>query len=201
MTLLIVTAVDAERDAVRAGLKDNADISVQTIGLGPAQAAAATTLLLTKGNYRGVVSAGIAGAFAGRAEIGDTVVATRAIAADLGAQSPRGWLPVVSLGFGGVSSISADSSITANVDGHRGAVLTLATVTGTQETADELAGRYPDAHAEAMEGFGVATAAKLLGVPFAEIRTISNIVGPRDKDGWRLQDAFAALTKAVGGLA
>lgn len=201
MTLLIVTAVDAERDAVRAGLKDNADISVQTIGLGPAQAAAATALLLSKGNYRGVVSAGIAGAFAGRAEIGDTVVATRAIAADLGAQSPRGWLPVVSLGFGGVSSISADASITANIDGRRGAVLTLATVTGTQETAEELSGRYPDAHAEAMEGFGVATAAKLCGVPFAEIRTISNIVGPRDKDGWRLQDAFAALTKAVGGLA
>ena len=89
----------------------------------------------------------------------------------------------------------------AGIDGRRGAVLTLATVTGTQTTAEELAGRYPDAHAEAMEGFGVATAAKLCGVPFAEIRTISNIVGPRDKDGWRLQEAFAALTKAVGGLA
>ena len=32
-----------------------------------------------------------------------------------------------------------------------------------------------------MEGFGVATAAALAGVPFAELRTISNAIGPRDR--------------------
>jgi futalosine hydrolase len=51
--------------------------------------------------------------------------------------------------------------------------------------------------AEAMEGFGVATAAAGAGVPFAELRAISNLVGPRDRAAWRLEDAFAALRRAL----
>ena len=39
-------------------------------------------------------------------------------------------------------------------------------------------GRCPDAVAEAMEGAGVLAAARIHGVAFAEVRTISNLVGP-----------------------
>jgi futalosine hydrolase len=48
-----------------------------------------------------------------------------------------------------------------------------------------------------MEGYGVATAAAAAGVPFAELRTISNPVGPRDRAAWRLGEALAALTAAA----
>ena len=44
-----------------------------------------------------------------------------------------------------------------------------------------------------MEGFGVATACALAGVPFAEVRAISNAVGPRDRGAWRIGEALAAL--------
>jgi futalosine hydrolase len=47
-----------------------------------------------------------------------------------------------------------------------------------------------------MEGFGVATAAKLWDLPVLEIRTISNVVGPRDREAWRMKEAFAALEAA-----
>ena len=33
-------------------------------------------------------------------------------------------------------------------------------------------------------------------LPFAELRTISNTVGPRDRGAWRIKDALEALTKA-----
>jgi len=59
----------------------------------------------------------------------------------------------------------------------------------------------PEAVAEAMEGFGVATAASRAGTAFAELRTISNPVGPRDRDLWRLTEALAALEAAAGALA
>jgi futalosine hydrolase len=52
-----------------------------------------------------------------------------------------------------------------------------------------------------MEGFGVATAATQAGIGFAELRAISNPVGPRDRDAWRIGDALAALTTAASGLA
>jgi futalosine hydrolase len=79
-----------------------------------------------------------------------------------------------------------------------GDVLSLATVTGTAATAARLATSFPAAVAEAMEGFGVATAAG--GLPFVELRTISNPIGPRDRAAWQLKEAFEALSTASGVL-
>jgi futalosine hydrolase len=199
--LLVVTAVAAEADAVRAGA-DPDHVIVAPVGVGPAEAAAGTARLLATGRYRAVVSAGIAGGFPGRAPVGATVLGARSIAADLGAESPDGFLPVEQLGFGR-SRVDADpallKSLTAALpDAVVGDVLTLATVTGTAATAERLATLFPAAVAEAMEGFGVAVAAG--GVPFAELRTISNPVGPRDRAAWRLKEAFAALSTASGAL-
>jgi futalosine hydrolase len=52
-----------------------------------------------------------------------------------------------------------------------------------------------------MEGFGVATAARHVEVAFAEIRTISNPIGPRDRAAWRIEDALTALATATAALA
>jgi futalosine hydrolase len=52
-----------------------------------------------------------------------------------------------------------------------------------------------------MEGFGVAAAADRAGVGFAELRAISNAVGPRDRSAWRIPQAMAALTSAAPALA
>jgi futalosine hydrolase len=199
--LLVVTAVAAEAEAVRAGA-DPAHVVVEVVGVGPAAAAAGTARLLATGHYRAVISAGIAGGFTGRAPVGAVVLGARSIAADLGAESPDGFLPVEELGFGR-SRLDAGPAllkglITALPDAVVGDVLTLATVTGTEQTADLLKKRFPDAVAEAMEGFGVATAAGDL--PFAELRAISNPVGPRDRAAWRLKEAFAALSTASGAL-
>jgi futalosine hydrolase len=203
--LLVVTAVSAEADAVRAG--DPAHrLTVEPVGVGPAAAAAGTARLLALAEAGGapfdaVISAGIAGGFPGRAGVGTIVLGTRSVAADLGAETPDGFLPVADLGFG-TGAHDADKDLLAALrsalpDAVAGAILTLATVTGTAATADRLAAVHPDAVAEAMEGFGVATAAVAAGVPFAEIRTISNPIGPRDRAAWRLAEAFGALTAAV----
>ena len=82
-----------------------------------------------------------------------------------------------------------------------GAVLTVSTVTGTAEREAVLRERHPDALAEAMEGFGVATAARDAGVAFVEVRTISNSIGPRNRAAWRVAEALAALQQAGVGLA
>ncbi|MEU8815586.1 futalosine hydrolase [Actinoplanes sp. NPDC048796] len=201
--LLVVTAVAAEAEAVRAGA-DPDHVVVEPVGVGPAAAAAGTARLLATGTYRAVISAGIAGGFPGRAPVGATVLGVRSICADLGAESPDGFLSIEELGFG-TSHVAADSELikelsTALPDAITGDVLTLSTVTGTSATADRLAAAFPDAVAEAMEGFGVATAAQDLTIPFAELRTISNPIGPRDRAAWRLKEAFAALSTASAAL-
>ncbi|MGK5737960.1 futalosine hydrolase [Micromonospora sp. URMC 103] len=212
--LLVVTAVPAEADAIRAGLTDPT-VTVAPVGVGPAVAGAATARLLALAEaagrpYRAVVSAGVAGGFSGRVAVGGTVLGTASIAADLGAESPEGFIPIDALGMppallGGGSIVPADPELLATLrkalpDAGVGPVLTVNTVTGTAASTERIAERYPDALAEAMEGYGVAVAAAQAGLPFAELRTVSNPIGPRDRNAWRMREALAALTEAAPAL-
>jgi futalosine hydrolase len=211
--LLVVTAVEPERTAVLAGLPaaiDHGGVEVIAGGVGMAAAAAATARTLALAEAAGaafgaVLSAGIAGAFPGRAELGATVLASRSVAADLGAATPEGFLALAELGFG-PSHVEADAALLAELRSaltHAvvGEVLAVSTVTGTAAGRAELQRRHPDAVAEGMEGFGVAIAATQAGVGFAELRTISNMVGPRDRTAWQIGPALAALTRAMAGIA
>lgn len=215
--LLVVTAVPAEAEAIRAGLTAPAapDVTVLPVGVGPAVAAAATARLLALAEaagrpYGAVVSAGIAGGFVDRVAVGGTVLADRSVAADLGAESPAGFIPVEDLGMppellGGGRIVAADPGLLARLRAALpgatvGTVLTVSTVTGTAASTATLAERHPDAVAEAMEGYGVAVAAAQAGVPFAELRTVSNPIGPRDRSAWRMREAFAALTSAAAAF-
>ena len=199
--ILIVTAVEAEAEAVRAGLPETPHgVTVLAGGVGSARAAAAVsrTLALDPGYYGAVICAGIGGAFPGKAEPGALLLARRVVAADLGAESPEGYLSVDELGFG---TTTEEAGRIPGLDAVVGTVLTVNTATGTDERAAELMRRHPEAVGEAMEGYGVAVAAQLADLPFAEVRAVSNLVGRRDRDAWRLDLAFAALTAAARPIA
>jgi futalosine hydrolase len=187
--LLVVTAVAAERDAL--GTRAHA------VGVGVAAAAAGTARLLATGDYDAVICVGIGGGFADRISPGGTAIGTESIAADLGADSPDGFIPLSELGFG-ADRHPADADLVEALQAAlphavAGPILAVSTVTGTAAGTSAIRQRHPDAVAEAMEGFGVVTAAAGAGVPFAEIRTISNLVGPRDRGAWRITEALAAL--------
>lgn len=192
--MLIVTAVTAERDAI--------DLEAVLVGgIGPAASAAATSAALAAQRYDLVVSAGIAGGFP-PLQVGDIAVAASIVHADLGAESSDGsFLPLSSATVRYDVGPRLAVELADRAGGHLGTILTVSAVTGTTATADALSDRFPDAIAEAMEGAGVAAAATLHGVPFAEIRAVSNPVGPRDRDAWRVPDALASLGRAVRAVA
>ncbi|MFJ8717783.1 futalosine hydrolase [Streptomyces violaceus] len=226
--VLVATAVPVERDAVAkafggfspgsgdealgvpgsSGATAHGRLDVIDAGVGPALAAASTASALTAAALQGtpydlVVSAGIGGGFQPEAPVGSLVVADEIVAADLGAETPDGFLSVTELGFGTVRHHPPEDLVRRGADAagaRTGAVLTVSTVTGTAARATALRERHPTALAEAMEGFGVAEAAGAHGVPVLEIRAISNPVGPRDRAAWRIGDALAALTEGFGKL-
>nr|WP_202548935.1 futalosine hydrolase [Streptomyces sp. SID8352] len=221
--VLVATAVPAERDAVARAFPGPVTEVIRpgavlhrlphgwdllAAGVGPALAAASTAAALTAAalggaSYGLVVSAGIAGGFAPGAPVGSLVVADEITAADLGAETADGFLPVTDLGFGTVTHrppAALVRAVAAATGARPGTVLTGSTVTGTAARADLLRSRHPRALAEAMEGFGVAEAAAAHGVPVLELRAVSNPVGPRDRAAWRVGDALAALTAAFAAL-
>jgi futalosine hydrolase len=197
--LLVVCAVEAERDAIVARAPN---LDVLVAGVGPAAAAAATSRALGGTDYDLVLCAGIGGGFT-PLEPGDVAVATAIVFADLGAESPDGFLPLSRLGFGD-EAYPVDPKLAVQLadrtGGHLGTVLTVATVTGTTASAAALAGRFPDAVAEGMEGAGVAAAAALHAVPAAELRAVSNPVGPRDRAAWQIPLALESLARAVAAV-
>jgi futalosine hydrolase len=214
--LLVVTAVPVERAAVAGaigadelirigpyealhGSAGGPEVTVLAGGVGPAAAAAATATALclapTPMGYALVVSAGIGGGFRGRAALGEVVEATTIVAADLGVGLPTGFRPIADFGFG-IVEVAAEPLGIAGA--RRGPVLTVSTVTGTAERAAELAGR--GGYGEAMEGFGVAEVAARYGLPVGEMRAISNQVGDRDRAGWDIPGALAALAVAARTL-
>lgn len=201
MQVLVMTAVPAERDAVLAALPPGTAVDVLASGVGPANAAAATSRALGRGRYDLVLSAGVGGGFA-PLRVGQVGVAAAIVFADLGAETADGFVPISSLGLGGERHDVAPALAVELADrtgGHLGTVLTVATVTGSQSSADELARRFPDAVAEGMEGAGVAAGAVAHGVAFGELRAVSNLVGPRDRAAWRVAEALDALGRAVAG--
>lgn len=210
MRILLVTAVEAECTAALAGVgadDDDVHVTAAAVGVGPVAAGVGTARALAAGAYDLVVSAGIAGGFAGRAEPGEVVVADRVVFADLGAATDTGFLDLAGLGLAGggplvpVAAPDAVAALTAaGVPPRVGTVLTLATTTGTDARAAALATAHPGAVAEAMEGYGVALAATEAGVPWVEVRAVSNRVGRRDRSTWDLPAAFAALGGAVAAL-
>lgn len=115
-----------------------------------------------------------------------------------------GFAAVSELGFGvdrHLPPAALARAVAEAVGAVHAPVLTVSTATGTAERAAWWRTRHPDAGAEAMEGFGVAEAAAQHGVPVLEVRALSNAVGPRDRESWRIPAALAALTDAFRRLA
>ncbi|MDP4126794.1 MAG: futalosine hydrolase [Bacillota bacterium] len=206
--ILIVTAVSAEKDAVLRGLHTNQMIDILVAGVGPVAAAANTAKALAKNPYGLAISTGIGGGFIGRTEVGNLVVADEIISADVGVETLEGFSSIDDLGLGS-TKVQVDIALMNRVaDALRaeklpvsiGPIITVSTATGTADSAAEMLRRVPGVAAEAMEGYGVALAAHIYGVPVLEIRAISNDVGPRDRDAWRINEALDVLEKAFSVL-
>jgi len=74
--------------------------------------------------------------------------------------------------------------------------LTVSGVTADAPRARELCARFGPG-LENMEGFALAYAARLAGLPFAELRAVSNAVGARPPRHWDLPGALEALGRAA----
>lgn len=201
--LLVVTAVDEEARSI----KPFEDMHVIVSGIGPVNAAAAvTSFLVQHPHVTGVVSAGIGGVLpGGDLSPGDVVFGTQAVFADLGIETPAGFLTIEAMGLD--AGLDPDNALLpdAGLAAAAGRVLagvpiaTVFTCSGTDARAAAIAGRT-GARVEAMEGAAVLQAAARLGVAGLEVRAISNTTGDRDGQIWDVPAALAALGPAVQAL-
>ena len=134
----------------------------------------------------GVVLAGAAGTYdTGRLAIG--------AALDAGAVGIDG----IGAGGAGPAALGFAETDVIALAGKGGELLSVAEAAATPADAAERAGRHPAAVGEEMEGFAVAVAATLFGVPLRIVRGASNVAGNRDHSSWRMADALAAVRALI----
>lgn len=176
-------------------------------GIGKSNAAAATAIALAQSSYSGVISLGIAGVLPGAAAaLGSVVLATSSVYADEGLDDGATFRSCADLGFPlgpfAESAVPADSGLAAllrPLAEHSAPVCTVSTCSGTDALAARVAART-GAMAEAMEGAAVGHVAARLGVPFAEVRVISNTTGERAGQRWDMAGALKRLHALAGAL-
>lgn len=178
------------------------------LGLGKANAAMTLAAYLeAQPQVRQVLLVGIAGAYPGSGlGVGDVALAAQEIQADLGTAGGLEALGRPALEVDGrrlFNHLPADPLWTARLHAQTGLLprpfLTRDAVSETLEEAAELERRW-GAAVENMEGAAVAQTALWFGVPWAEVRAVSNPAGVRDKTRWDVPAALEALAKALEPL-
>ncbi len=186
-------------------------------GIGKVNAAHSAALLLQR-HPEALIVFGVGGAYpSSGARVGDIALAKEEIAGDEGVLTLGGFKDTE---FMGIPLLKTATSIIyttypaaearlrhaldmlafspqARVRGvHVGSFITLSTCTGTAARARELEDRYHGL-CENMEGAAAAQVAELHGIPWLEVRGISNIVEDRDLRKWDIPHAALAAQEAL----
>lgn len=203
---------------VNAGTIGGRELLVVVGGMGKVNAAHALTVVLERHEVAGVVGFGVGGAYPGTGlNVGDVAVATIEHYGDEGVATAAGWMSCEGIGIplhsnadrvffnefpvddGSVATVVHalhEQGLTAAA----GPFVTVSCCSGTATRAAELATRY-GALCETMEGAAYAHVAAIYGVPYLEVRGISNVVEDRDLSKWRLDQAAEAAATAVIAVA
>jgi futalosine hydrolase len=217
--LAFITAVEAfplgSKTFFRGALSDQ-EVALCTGGMGKANAAHAAALLITRFNPGALIIFGVGGAYpSSGAKIGDIVLASEEIAGDEGVLTPEGFRDTKYIGIPLIQSDGlkfynrfpapedllkkARKRLSRSQPArslHAGSFVTVSTCTGTASRARELEARYGGL-CENMEGAAAAQVARLHGVPWLEVRGISNMVEDRDMKKWDVPRAALAVQQAV----
>jgi futalosine hydrolase len=176
----------------------------QLCGFGPIASAARAAALISRYRPSRVLLVGIAGSFdVDEHPIGSACRFDQVACDGVGVGTGQDFRGGQSLGWDQFSGGDAHPRVTdviplvstfiAEVP-CQGTLLTCCAASANDQHANQRRGRYPDAVAEDMEGFGVAMACTLAGVPLQIVRGISNRVGDRDPTNWRVEDALDAAS-------
>lgn len=180
-------------------------VHVRTLGVGKTNTAAGLAQAIAELAPTAVAQVGIGGTYAGSfLPVGGAAVAEADWDLDFGVRYADAWRGADHLGFG----LLPDSDLTAagnrlptdpeltrwlSLEGRVPVVAfgTSDAVSGDLTVAAERRDRF-DLSVESMEGAAAAQIAVAAGIPFAQVRGISNVAGQRGKESWEIPSAIRA---------
>jgi futalosine hydrolase len=194
MRILAVAATEAEIPRLTTSRIASHDLDVLITGVGMVATAAHTARALTATRYDQAFNFGVCGCFDATVPLGTVVHVTIDQLSELGAEDGDQFVPFSAMGLPGTSVFTndhvPDNAVLRELPVVTG--ITVNTVHGHEPTIGALRSRLQP-HVESMEGAAFAQACAIAGVPYAQVRAISNAVGRRNRDAWRLELAIHNL--------
>ena len=199
-SVLLVAATEAEIAAVRP-TPSGSGVHVLITGIGMVATAARCARALAQGRFDFALNAGVCGAFDPTLPPGSVVHVVRDRIAELGAEDGDAFLTMADIGlFADSAFVNANPPDLAGLRELRPVHgITVNTVHGSEASIAAVVERFHP-QVESMEGAAFMSACLDAGVPFAQVRAVSNVVERRDRSAWRLDEAIAALAGAVGRI-
>ncbi len=184
--------------------------TIALCGFGLVAAAARTAMLIAQHRPQQALLVGIAGALSDSATIGSAYAFDRVICDGIGVGSDADYLAAAEIGWNQWTGDAPDHAIGDEIElanqanlAHAAPGRTLLSVCAAsahRQHAAQRQQRYPQAFAEDMEGFGVALACQLAGVPLRIVRGISNHAGDRNLSKWQIEESLTAAAELAGTL-
>lgn len=164
-------------------------------GIGMVATTHALTKTLMTGNYDLVVNMGIAGSFQNKFEIGSVLQVVSELIVELGVEDNGAFIPADEMKLVKTEDVLFETEVRVqSLEVANG--ITVNRVHGSADSIQKIVAQFnPDV--ESMEGAALAYVCKQFGVPWVQIRAISNRVEPRNRDAWNIPLAITNLHAAV----
>lgn len=184
--------------------KNTLSVQLLITGVGVMATAWNLSRTLAAGGIDWVINAGVAGAFDRSLQPGKVVQVVSERFGDLGVEEADGrFTDLFELGLLNLNQPPFVNGVlynpTADETPFLPAVkgLTVNRVHGTVSSITAIREKYPEVQIETMEGAAIFYGCLLAEVPFVEIRSISNMVEPRNRDAWELELSIKQLNAVL----
>lgn len=203
MRIYITASTDFELDAIKCKLVDSKhELEYHVTGVGILQSTFMLTVLASQ-NPDLIIQIGIAGTYSKEISIGQCVVVKSELLADNGAEEQDNFLDIFDLHLIKPNMFPFSNAILENPWVEKYSIgftqVRGATVNGSSGKQSTINLRTKKYHAdiETMEGAALHYVCLQKNIPFLQLRAVSNVVEPRNKDNWKIELALQNLSNQV----
>lgn len=198
-------SISPERAILRGGRFRGAAIDLLVTGVGMVATAAWCARTLAQHHYDLALNVGVCGSFDPAITPGAVVHVAADRLSELGAEDGDDFLTIHQMQLLAESEFPYTDGQLVNAEPPANAVIaslpavrgiTVNTVHGSDATIARVSGRF-DPQVESMEGAAFMYVCLVAGLPFAQIRAVSNVVERRNRAAWKIPEAIQNLTRVT----
>ncbi|WP_026769271.1 futalosine hydrolase [Asinibacterium sp. OR53] len=177
-------------------------LSFHQCGVGMLATAVSLSRLIAEEKPDLIIQAGIAGTFDTKTPLGKLVVVKDETLGDMGVQEDGRWKDIFDLRLEKSSYHPFEKRRLPNpwlpqfnlLKLPEVSAITVNEVTTCADRMEQLAKKY-NPHTESMEGAALHYVCREANIPFIQVRAISNYVGERNKEHWKIKEAIDNLNE------